>query len=65
MNYLAIRFALVGFVLGAILAVVLLFAFPPRHPSGPQNLTVTVQSLAVYAPAGGVFARPCFDQKAG
>ena len=37
----------------------------PSIPSGPQNLTVTVQSLAVYAPAGGVFARPCFDQKAG
>ena len=56
---------LVGFVLGAIFAVALLFAFPPRRPSGPQNLTVTVQSLAVYAPAGGVFQCRFPSQKAG
>ena len=55
----------VGFLLGCVLAIALLFAFPPRRPSGPQNLTVTVQSLAVYAPAGGVFQSRFSSRKAG
>ena len=54
-----------GFLLGCVLAILLLLAFPPRRPPGPQNLTVTVQSLAVYAPAGGVFQCRFPSQKAG